>query len=101
MSRYTVEITNGTATDAQGTIGYDPPLRTFFLQGFPHPKTDECVLWFGTFLEEFPTLESIIKTARAQGYEVRGLKRKMILAMLKEAGPPHPPSLGERLGIVR
>lgn len=48
MSRYTVEITNGTATDAQGTIGYDPPLRTFFLQGFPHPKTDECALWFGT-----------------------------------------------------
>ncbi|MER9629607.1 hypothetical protein [Mesorhizobium sp. M0296] len=96
-----MEITNGTATDAQGTIGYDPPLRTFFLQGFPHPNTDECALWFGTFLEEFLTLESIIKTARAQGYEVSGLKREMILAMLKEAGPPHRPSLGERLGIVR
>ncbi|RWK68304.1 hypothetical protein [Mesorhizobium sp.] len=101
MSRYTVEITNGTATDAQGTIGYDPPLRTFFLQGFPHPETDECALWLGAFLDEYATLESIIETARAAGYEVRGLTQKMMITMIKESGKPTPPSLGERLGIVR
>ncbi|AWI62483.1 hypothetical protein [Sinorhizobium fredii] len=101
MSRHIVQITNGTETDEQGTIGYDPPLRTFFLQAFPDPETDECALWLGTFIEEYPTLESIIEAARAQGYEVRGLTREMMLVMIKEAGPPHPPSLGERLGIVR
>ncbi|GCA52823.1 hypothetical protein GOA99_22895 [Sinorhizobium meliloti] len=101
MSRYTVLITNGMTTDEEGTIGYDPPLRTFFLQAFPDPETDECALWLGAFLEEYPTLESIIEAARAQGYEVRGLTKEMIMAMLKEAGPLHPPSLGERLGIVR
>ncbi|WP_234878198.1 hypothetical protein [Sinorhizobium meliloti] len=46
-------------------------------------------------------MESIIEAARARGYEVGNLTREMMLAMLKEAGPPHPPSLGERLGIVR
>lgn len=101
MSRYIVEITNGNKTDEQGTIGFDPPLRTFFLQGFPHPETDECALWFGAFLEEYPTLESIIEKARAAGYEVRGLTREMMVAMIKESGKPTPPSLGERLGIVR
>ncbi|MEY9199444.1 hypothetical protein ABIA16_004623 [Sinorhizobium fredii] len=101
MSRHTVQITNGTETDEEGTIGYDPPLRTFFLQAFPDPETDECALWLGAFIEEYPTLESIIGAARAQGYEVRGLTQKMMLAMLKEAGPSHPPSIGEQLGIVR
>lgn len=37
LSRYTVQITNGTTTDEEGTIGYDRPLRTFFLQAFPDP----------------------------------------------------------------
>lgn len=101
MSRHTVQITNGTKTDEEGTIGYDPPLRTFFLQAFPDPETDDCELWLGAWLEEYPTLESIIEAARAKGYEVRGLTKAMILAMIKEAGPPHPPSVGERLGIVR
>lgn len=101
MSRYTVQITNGIKTDEQGTIGYDPPLRTFFLQAFPHPETDDFALWLGAYLGEFPTLESLIEAGRAQGYEVHGLTREMMLAMVKEASPPHPPSLGERLGIVQ
>ncbi|AUX78446.1 hypothetical protein NXT3_PA00154 (plasmid) [Sinorhizobium fredii] len=36
------------------------------------------------FIEEYPTLESIIGAARAQGYEVRGMTQKIMLAMLKE-----------------
>ncbi|WP_104668261.1 hypothetical protein [Ensifer adhaerens] len=101
MSRYTVEVKSATNADPDATIGYDRPLRTFFLQAFPDPLTDECALWLGAFLEEYTTLESIVETARARGYEVRGLSREMMLAMIKESGPPHPPSLGERLGMVR
>jgi hypothetical protein len=33
-----LQITHGIKTDEEGAIGYDPPLRTFFLQAFPHPK---------------------------------------------------------------
>ncbi len=55
-------------------------------------ETDECAVWLDAFLEEYPTLESIIEAARTQGYEVRGLTKEMMLAMLKEAGTPHPPS---------
>ncbi|MFA1626898.1 hypothetical protein ACDY96_30435 [Rhizobium mongolense] len=101
MSRYTVAVKSATKADPEATIGYDRPLRTFFLQAFPDPETDECALWLGAFLEEYPSLEAIIEAARAQGYEVHGLTREMMLAMIKEAGPPSPPSLGERLGIVR
>lgn len=101
MSRYTVEVKSATESDPKATIGYDRPLRTFFLQAFPDPETDACTVWLGAFLEEYWTLESIIEAARAQGYEVRGLTGEMMLAMIREAGPPHPPSLGERLGIVR
>ncbi|WP_197423447.1 hypothetical protein [Sinorhizobium sp. Sb3] len=61
----------------------------------------KCASGMGAFLEEYSTLESIVEAARTQGYEVRGLTREMMLAMIKESGPPHPPSLGERLGIVR
>ncbi|XNO40702.1 hypothetical protein ACL2DZ_00020 (plasmid) [Sinorhizobium meliloti] len=73
MSRYTVEVKSATTADPESTIGYDRPLRTFFLQAFPDQETDECALWLGTFLEEYPSLESIIECARAQGYEVHGL----------------------------
>lgn len=101
MSRYTVEVKSVTKTDSEATIGYDRPLRTFFLQAFPDPETDEYALWLGAFLEGHPSLESIIEIARAEGYEVHGLTREMMLAMIKEVGPPSPPSLGERLGIIR
>jgi len=101
LSRYTVQVANGTETDPDATIGFDPPLRTFFLQAFPDPETDECALWLGTDLEEFPTLESIIKTARDKGYEIGELSHDIIVGLIKEAGPLYPPSLAERLGIVR
>lgn len=52
MSRYTITVT-GTVTgkvrsDPDAVIGYDPPLRTYFLQAFPHEETDEPALWLGT-----------------------------------------------------
>jgi hypothetical protein len=52
-------------------------------------------------LEEFTSLEAIAGDARAQGYVVAGMSREMIIDMTKLAAQPHPPSIGERLGIVR
>ena len=64
MSRYTITLAKGERTDDEAVIGFDPPLRTFFLQGF---ETDDDFatpeIWLGTLLEEFPTLESIIEAA--------------------------------------
>ncbi|WP_457578707.1 hypothetical protein [Ensifer adhaerens] len=95
MSRYTVKVKSATNADPDATIGYDRPLGTFFLQAFPDPQTDECALWLGAFLEEYTTLEPIVEEARTQGYEVRGLTREMLLAMIKEPRPSHPPSLAK------
>ncbi|MFB4375952.1 hypothetical protein RAC92_20515 [Agrobacterium sp. CR_3] len=46
MSRYTITLTR-TATrhsDPDGTIGYDRPLQTFFLQAFPDAEDEELDL---------------------------------------------------------
>lgn len=101
MSRHTVIVIGPTRTDDDAIIGYDPPLRTFFLQAFPDPETDVCALWLGGLLREFKSLESIIETARAEGFEVQGLGKDATVAMTKEAGVQTRPSVGERLGIVR
>lgn len=101
MSRHKATISNGSKTDHQGVLGYDPPLRTFFLQAFPDPETDMCALWLGTLLEEFPSLESIVNAARDEGYDIYDLSGDVILSLIKESSKPTPPSLGEQLGIVR
>ncbi|OHV80312.1 hypothetical protein [Ensifer sp. LCM 4579] len=101
MSRHPITVTKGEKSDPDAVIGYDPPLRTFFLQAFLDQETDACELWLGAFLEEYPTLESIVTAARAEGYELSGLERDTILSLIKEASTPTPPSIGEQLGIVR
>ncbi|MGV1908510.1 MULTISPECIES: hypothetical protein [Agrobacterium] len=101
MSRYPITVKSDLQTDENAVIGFDPPLRTFFLQAFPNEATDACALWLGGFLEEYPSLESIIDAARSEGYEVHGLTHDVIIALTKEGGTPTPPSIGERLGIVR
>ena len=101
MSRYTITLLKGERTDGDAVIGYDPPLRTFFLQGFESDDdfgTPE--IWLGTLLEEFPTLEGIIEAARAQGYEVRDLDHADMIAMLAEAGQKYEPSIAEKQGFI-
>ncbi len=91
----------GERTDDEAIIGFDPPLRTFFLQGFE--SDDELgtqEIWLGTLLEKFPTLEGIIEAARRQGYEVRGLDRADMIALLAEAGHDYGPSIAEKLGLI-
>ncbi len=101
MSRHIVTIIGPAQTDREAIIGYDPPLRTFFLQAFPDPETDACALWLGGFLQEYSSLEGIVEAARSRGFEIRGLGQDAIIAITKEAGIQTPPSVGERLGIVR
>ncbi len=101
MSRHTLTAHKGQKNDPDAVIGYDPPLRTFFLQAFADPETEELELWLGTLLEEYPSLESIVGAARKRGYDLSGLSRESIVAMIKESSTPTPPSIGEQLGIVR
>ncbi|GAK73136.1 hypothetical protein RRU01S_31_00700 [Agrobacterium rubi TR3 = NBRC 13261] len=101
MSRYPITVKSNLQIDESAVIGFDPPLRTFFLQAFPDEATDACALWLGGFLEEYRSLESIIDAARSEGYEVHGLNHDVIIALTKEGGTPTRPSIGERLGIVR
>jgi hypothetical protein len=101
MSRYSITLLKGERTDDEAVIGFDPPLRTFFLQGF---ETDDDFgapeIWLGTLLEEFPTLEGIIEAARRQGYEVRDLDHADMIALLAEAGHRYEPSIAEKLGFI-
>ncbi|MER9794856.1 hypothetical protein [Mesorhizobium sp. M0213] len=74
MSRYTITVT-GTVTgqgrsDPDAVIGYDPPLRTYFLQAFPHEETDEPALWLGTRDRAFETLEDLRHAAISHGYDL-------------------------------
>lgn len=101
MSRYTITLLKGERTDDEAVIGFDPPLRTFFLQGF---DTDDDFgspeIWLGTLLEEFPTFEGIIEAARSRGYEIRGLERAAMITLLAEAGHRYEPSIAEKLGFI-
>ncbi|MBP8936885.1 MAG: hypothetical protein KBG72_00210 [Agrobacterium sp.] len=101
MSRHTLTARKGQKSDPDAVIGYDPPLRTFFLQAFADPETEEHELWLGTLLEEYPSLESIVTAARDRGCNLSGLSREAVIAMIKESSKPTPPSIGEQLGLVR
>ncbi|MBC2887694.1 hypothetical protein H7Q97_20155 [Ochrobactrum sp. CM-21-5] len=102
MSRFNVILVGADRTDPAAVIGYDRPLRTFFLQGFEVETDDfeEPEVWLGTALEEFPTLENLVEEVRRRGFEIRALEQAAIITMLSEAGQKPEASLGERLGIV-
>lgn len=48
MSRYSTTVTSAGRSDPNAVIGYDPPLRTFFLHAFPDESGDDLALWLGT-----------------------------------------------------
>ena len=102
MSRYVITLSHGENSDEEAAIGFDPPLRTFFLQGFMEEEGEGLPLpiWLGTVLEEYTTLESIAEEARAQGYEIKGLPRQHVIEMLELAGQRHEPRIAEILGLV-
>ena len=45
-------------------------------------------------------MEGIIEAARRQGYEVRGLERAVMIALLAEADHDYEPSIAEKLGFI-
>lgn len=102
MSRFNIVLSGEDRTDTEAYIGYDRPLRSFFLQAFWIDSEDFDIpeIWLGTSLGEFPTLESLVEEAKGQGYKIRSLDNSAIVTMLSEAGHKPEPSLGERLGIV-
>lgn len=91
-------VTDGAATDDEAIIGYDPPLRTFFLQAFMGKRNE---IWHGALLEELTTLQQLTEDTREQGYEISNYPDGCIVAVTKLAARHHPPSIGERLGTVR
>lgn len=69
MSRYFITVTGKGRSDPDAIIGYDPPLRTLFLQAFPHEVTDDPALWLGTYDQAFNTLAALRAAALAEGYD--------------------------------
>jgi hypothetical protein len=98
MSRHPITVRSADATDTDATIGYDPPLRTYFLQAFEDPETDYPRLWLGTRLEEYPDLAGLVAAASAKGFALDGLTDDVVAQMALEASAPSTPSLVERSG---
>ena len=68
MSRYTITVTSEGRSAPDAVIGYDPPLRTFFLQAFPDESGDDLALWLGTSDREFETIDALQTAALYRGY---------------------------------
>jgi len=93
MSRYPITVTRQRRFDPDAVIGYDPPLRTYFLQAFPHQETDEPALWLGTYDHTLETHEDLHHAAIAHGYDFMPLPdvaAQLATDKAQEAGrPPH------------
>ena len=74
MSRYTITFTSNDRSDPDAVIGYDPPLRTFFLQAFPDETGDGLALWLGTSDRDYETLDAL--HAAALEIDWRGERRR-------------------------
>ncbi|MBE1207585.1 hypothetical protein [Aminobacter carboxidus] len=94
MSRYTVTVTSDDLADPDATIGYDAPLRTFFLQAFPDESGDDLALWLGTSDREFETIDALHMAAFSRGYSFMPLPEdvtsQLVADLAAEAGRlPH------------
>lgn len=94
MSRYTITVTSDQRTDPDAVIGYDPPLRTFFLQAFPDESGDDLALWLGTSDREYETLDALHAATLAQGFDFTPLPDVVALQLIADQTlqadrPPH------------
>lgn len=78
MSRYTITVTSDHRSDPDAVIGYDPPLRTFFLQAFPEESGDDLALWLGIRDREYVTLDALHAAARSRGFDFMPLPHDII-----------------------
>lgn len=69
MNRYTITVTSNGRSDPNAVIGYDPPLRTFFLQAFADERGDGLALWLGTSDREYETIDALHTAARSRGFD--------------------------------
>lgn len=88
MSRHPVTIRSKGIADDNAVIGYDPPLRTYFLHAFEDPNTGELDLWLGTKLEEYPNLTALTAAAQAAGFTLENLSRADVAEMADEERRP-------------
>lgn len=94
MSRYTITVTSEGHTDPDAVIGFDPPLRTFFLQAFLDEAGDDLALWLGTRDREFETLDTLHAAARTKGYDFIPLPQDVAMQLADDRAtevnrPPH------------
>lgn len=96
MSRHTITITatGNRRADPDAVIGYDPPLRTFFLQAFPDESGDALALWLGTTDREYGTLDALHAAALARGYDFMPLPGDVVARLAADLAaeadrPPH------------
>ena len=100
MSRHAVTVQSRGAIDDRAVIGYDAPMRTYFLQAFRR-MAEECPeIWLGMRFDEFPTLSSLIEAARSKDCAVVGLSGRSIRDMVAEASAPPTRSLAERARLT-
>ncbi len=103
MSRYTITVTGHGRSDPEAIIGYDPPLRTFFLQAFPHESDDDLALWLGTSDHEFETLDALQAAARSRGFDFMPLADDVIARLAADiaAEADRPPHDGPLAALLR
>ncbi|CAG0987344.1 MAG: hypothetical protein F9K19_04185 [Rhizobiaceae bacterium] len=94
MSRYTITVTASHRADPDAVIGYDPPLRTFFLQAFPDESGDDLALWLGASDCEYATLDALHAAALARGYDFMPLADNVAARLAADVAaeadrPPH------------
>lgn len=94
MSRYTITVTGNHRADPDAIIGYNPPLRTFFLQAFPDESGDDLALWLGTSDREYETVDALQAAARSRGFDVMPLPDDIAARLAADVAaeadrPPH------------
>jgi hypothetical protein len=93
MSPYTIAVTRNGRSDPDAVIGYDPPLRTFFLEAFPDESGDDLALWLGTSDREFGTIDALHAATRSHGFDVMPLPDDIIARLSADfAAEAHQPS---------
>lgn len=98
MRRHVVTVRSATRADENAVIGYDPPMRTYFLQAFEDVESDEPGLWLGIRFDEYPSLAALVAAAERQGYALDNLAECDIADMARETARSARPSLVERAG---
>lgn len=103
MSRYTITVTSDDHTDPDATIGYDAPLRTFFLQAFPDKTGDDLALWLGSTDREFETIDALQTAALSRGYSFMPLPEDIALLLAADfaAETGRPPHDGPLAALLR